>query len=394
MSRTRDLGKIISGNFDVPAASLDSVTRSNISDLGTGALSNRNMFHNSEMKVAQRVSYPSTQPAVSYPGYYTVDRWYNHISGVNSRGVCTISQAQDAPTGFRNSLKIAVTTADTSLDAWAEYGINQRFEGQDLQRLCKGTSSTKEVTISFWVKSSLTGTYILEMLDDDNGSRHINKSYTINSSNTWEHKSITFAGDTAGVLDNDNNKSMTVSWHLAGGSNFQGGGLQTSWGSLAQTKRQDGQVNFFANTGNTFQLTACQMEVGDTATPFEHRSYGEELALCQRYCYVIQQQNNSVNANASACNGTYYSASSFYGVLVFPTTMRVTPTMAVPTVTNGYRLYSATGADLIDGSGFGLQSANKDNFCIYVPSVSSTAGFGGWMELIVAGAKLTFDAEL
>ena len=166
MTKARDLANL--GN----KTSLDEINDA----YDAGALSNRNMFHNSEMKVAQRVSYPSTQPAVSYPGYYTVDRWYNHISGVSSRGVCTISQAQDAPTGFRNSLKIAVTTADTSLDAWAEYGINQRFEGQDLQRLCKGTSSAKEVTISFWVKSSLTGTYILEMLDDDNGSRHINKS--------------------------------------------------------------------------------------------------------------------------------------------------------------------------------------------------------------------------
>jgi hypothetical protein len=315
MTKARDLANL--GN----KTSLDEINDA----YDAGALSNRNMFHNSEMKVAQRVSYPSTQPAVSYPGYYTVDRWYNHISGVNSRGVCTISQAQDAPTGFRNSLKIAVTTADTSLDAWAEYGINQRFEGQDLQRLCKGTSSAKEVTISFWVKSSLTGTYILEMLDDDNGSRHINKSYTINSANTWEYKSITFAGDTSGVLDNDNAKSMTVSWHLAGGSNFQGGGLQTSWGSLAQTKRQDGQVNFFANTGNTFQLTACQMEVGDTATPFEHRSYGDELAKCQRYYQKFHDPSSAISQIMLIGLSSTYTQFSWWP----PVEMRVKPTVGV-----------------------------------------------------------------
>ena len=294
-----------------------------LADLGNayddGALSNRNILHNSEMKVAQR---GASFTGVQAPAYH-LDRWRSHISGVATKGVCTISQDSDVPNGFAKSLKVAVTTADTSLDAWAEYAIQQRLEGQDLQRLCKGTSSAKEVTISFWVKSSLTGTYILEMLDDDNGSRHINKSYTINSANTWEYKSITFAGDTSGVLDNDNAKSMTISWDLAGGSNFQGGGLQTSWGSLAQTKRQDGQVNFFANTGNTFQLTACQMEVGDTATPFEHRSYGEELAKCQRYYY----QNSAVVGNKYYA--FQYVSSHKFIQWSHPVTMRATPTTAV-----------------------------------------------------------------
>ena len=239
----------------------------------------RNMFHNGEMQIATRgTSFTGVQAAD-----YHLDRWNSMISGVTSKGICTISQDNDAPAGFSKSLKVDVTTADTSLDPWAEYSIQQRFEGQDLQRLCKGTSSTKKVTISFWVKSSLTGTYILEMLDDDNGSRHINKSYTIDSANTWEYKSITFDGDTSGVLDDDTSKSMTISWDLAGGSNFQGGGLQTSWGSLSQTKRQDGQVNFFATSGNTFLITGCQMEIGDTATQYEHRTYAEEKHICARY---------------------------------------------------------------------------------------------------------------
>ena len=362
-----------------------------LADLGNayddGALSNRNMFHNSKMKVAQRVSYPDTQPAVSYPGYYTVDRWYNSISGVNSRGVCTISQAQDAPTGFRNSLKIAVTTADTSLDAWAEYAIQQRLEGQDLQRLCKGTSSTKEVTISFWVKSSLTGTYILEMLDDDNASRHINKSYTINSANTWEYKSITFAGDTSGVLDNDNAKSMTISWDLAGGSNFQGGGLQTSWGSLAQTKRQDGQVNFFANTGNTFQLTACQMEVGDTATPFEHRSYGDELAKCQRYfermSFTTGQYTPIVCYNESTNDAR--------GSLQYQVTKRVAPTISA--TSNAFAAIS-TGST---GSGVSLTSDSQTVVTARIKLINSNTTLidGGASHIQAkADAQISMDAEL
>ena len=387
MTKARDLADL--GN----KTSLDEINDA----YDAGALSNRNMFYNSEMKVAQRVSYPSTQPAVSYPGYYTVDRWYNHISGVNSRGVCTISQAQDAPTGFRNSIKIAVTTADTSLDAWAEYAIQQRLEGQDLQRLCKGTSSAKEVTISFWVKSSLTGTYILEMQDDDNGSRHINKSYTINSANTWEYKSITFAGDTSGVLDNDNAKSMTISWDLAGGSNFQGGGLQTSWGSLAQTKRQDGQVNFFANTGNTFQLTACQMEVGDTATPFEHRSYGEELAKCQRYYWEAVAPSQGTLGRMS------YIAASTGGLELlpmYPVPMRASPSVSLTNPTGGwqaYRFSGAGGGHSMQGSlgGYNLNSFSGGHMWWDVNSGSPfTVGFTGRVAAISSSGAFKFDAEL
>jgi len=373
MTKARDLADL--GN----KTSLDEINDA----YDVGALSNRNMFHNSEMKVAQRVSYPSTQPAVSYPGYYTVDRWYNHINGVNSRGVCTISQAQDAPTGFRNSLKIAVTTADTSLDAWAEYGINQRFEGQDLQRLCKGTSSAKEVTISFWVKSSLTGTYILEMLDDDNGSRHINKSYTINSANTWEYKSITFAGDTSGVLDNDNAKSMTVSWHLAGGSNFQGGGLQTSWGSLAQTKRQDGQVNFFANTGNTFQLTACQMEVGDTATPFEHRSYGDELAKCQRYYQKFLDPTSATSQIMLIGLSSTYTQFSWWP----PVEMRVKPTVGVTDTTpywESHPWYSV-------GTSLTITQVSNAHVSRYGGEISVA---GNWNPAPVRGTNYTISGEI
>ena len=374
MTKARDLANL--GN----KTSLDEINDA----YDAGALSNRNILHNPEMKVAQR---GTSFTGVEAPAYH-IDRWRSHISGVSTKGICTITQDSDVPNGFAKSLKVAVTTADTSLDAWAEYAIQQRLEGQDLQRLCKGTSSTKEVTISFWVKSSLTGTYILEMLDDDNGSRHINKSYTINTSNTWEYKSITFTGDTAGVLDNDNAKSMTISWFLAGGSNFQGGGLQTSWGSLAQTKRQDGQVNFFANTGNTFQLTACQMEVGDTATPFEHRSYGEELTKCQRYYQVFKEEGTATFGVAFAFNATAaYDGSQ----QIFPVKMRATPSR------------SASGTwSTTDGTGTILaitQFHGTTNSWGYQLGFSVASGLSqfrpyGIRALTGSGSQLKFDAEL
>ena len=363
-----------------------------LADLGNayddGALSNRNILHNSEMKVAQR---GASFTGVQAPAYH-LDRWNSHISGASTKGICTITQDSDTPNGFAKSLKVAVTTADTSLDAWAEYAIQQRLEGQDLQRLCKGTSSAKEVTISFWVKSSLTGTYILEMLDDDNGSRHINKSYTINSANTWEYKSITFAGDTSGVLDNDNAKSMTISWDLAGGSNFQGGGLQTSWGSLAQTKRQDGQVNFFANTGNTFQLTACQMEVGDTATPFEHRSYAEELTKCHRY---YQKYGGGSAYHAFLVAGTY-NGSTGAGYFELSERMRAVPTGSANGTFDAGNGYSQD-ASLSHINGW----LEPDGTCklvgIKVNGTGSNYLTGGFIRVRASNdttARIIFDAEL
>ena len=347
-------------------------------------LGRRNLFINSAMKVSQRgTSFTAVEAAA-----YHLDRWRSHISGVSSKGICTISQDNDAPSGFSKSLKVVVTTADTSLDAWAEYSIQQKLEGQDLQHLCKGTSSTKQVTISFWVKSSLTGTYILEMLDDDNSSRHINKSYTINSANTWEYKSITFAGDTSGVLDDDNAKSMTIAWHLAGGSNFQGGGLQTSWGSLAQTKRQDGQVNFFGTNANTFQITGCQMELGSVATDFEHRSYGEELSLCQRYFQVL----GGTGSNYTLGSG-FTTANNFFGAGKLIKTMRSSPSFShTGAASNFSYTHAAVAANASTSPTF---TTNPNTFYLSMASSTTTTNnAGAYARITNSGTLAFFDSEL
>ena len=372
--------KIATGAVVTDGLGANAVTTAKIAN--TVNLGRRNMLHNGEMQISTR---DTSFTGVQAPAY-CLDRWHSQISGVTSKGICTITQDSDAPVGFSKSLKVAVTTADTSLDAWAEYAIQQRFEGQDLQRLCKGTSSTKDVTISFWVKSSLTGTYILEMLDDDNGSRHINKSYTINTANTWEYKSITFAGDTSGVLDDDTAKSMTVAWCLAGGSNFQGGGLQTSWGSLAQTKRQDGQVNFFATSGNTFLITGCQMEIGDTATQYEHRTYAEEKHLCARY-YVQVGSGHF----AGYQNGVYNA------VCTIPL---VTPLRANPTITaSGTRhIWRHNGFNTISSSTVTSSSSNfndngKHRFSLEINTDGGGGGVNGYVACVYYSG-LYLDAEL
>jgi len=274
----------------------------------SGALSNRNVIINGAMTVAQR---SSSVTGNSGSGYITCDRW-NMSGGIGTR---TVTQQADAPEGFYNSYKIEITTAETSPSAGHALALEQRMEGQNLQMLKKGTSNALPITISFWVKSNKTGTYIVEIDDNDN-ARNINKSYTVSSSGVWEYKTITFEGDTTGSLDNDNAHSLRVFFWLDAGSNFRGGTLATSWESTTNANRAEGNVTFADTIGNTWQVTGVQLEVGDTATDFEHRSFGQELALCQRYFQVVSASNRVRSAGSSHI----YANSVNYFV-----TMRATP---------------------------------------------------------------------
>tara|TARA_E500000075_G_scaffold131563_1_gene142189 strand:+ start:1 stop:1065 length:1065 start_codon:yes stop_codon:yes gene_type:complete len=282
----------------------------------------RNMFFNPKALVAQR---GTTSIAAGTAGYGALDR-YRINNG--STAVTNTIQATTVPTGqgFSNSIHLDVTTADTSLTSGVQFLFTQRFEGQDLQHLKKGTSSAETTVLSFWVRSAKSGTHIVELFDTDN-SRHINKAYTVSSADTWEHKEITIEGDTTGAFTNDVNTSLEVTWHLAAGSNFTSGTLQTSWGSRTDANRAVGQVNVLDSTDNNFYLTGIQWELGSQATPFEHRSLGEELALCQRYYYdpnvgtsgTLDGNLILVEAFGTGCVGAFQ----------FPVTMRSTPTVSI-----------------------------------------------------------------
>jgi hypothetical protein len=224
--------------------------------------------------------------------------------------------------GFANSLRVDVTTVDSSLDSNDYYFIDQKIEGQDLQQLAKGTSNAKSVTASFWVRATKTGTYILGLFDDDN-DRHISKTYNISSADTWEYKTITFEGDTTGVLDNDNNASSTLRWFLGAGTSYTSGTLATSWTTGVAANQAVGQVNFFDSTSNDFYITGVKLEVGSVATEFDHRSYGEELALCQRYYY------SSDEADSYMVAFDVTSGQGYYGVIMLQPTMRTAPTITL-----------------------------------------------------------------
>jgi hypothetical protein len=290
----------------------------------TTNLGRRNLIINGAMQVAQRgTSVASSSGSV----VRCVDRYRCFTRGA---GAATFSQTSTVPTGqgFANSLRVDVTTVDSSLDSNDYYFIDQKIEGQDLQQLAKGTSNAKSVTASFWVRATKTGTYILGLFDDDN-DRHISKTYNISSADTWEYKTITFEGDTTGVLDNDNNASSTLRWFLGAGTSYTSGTLATSWTTGVAANQAVGQVNFFDSTSNDFYITGIQLEVGDTATPFEHRSYGEELALCQRYYEIINVMNGYFST------GQAYTTSQIGGAnLNYRVTKRAIPTLTVPAAGN------------------------------------------------------------
>jgi hypothetical protein len=237
----------------------------------------RNIAINGAMQVAQR---GTSETGVTSGQYADApDRFKVEMS---SAGTWTVSQSTTAPSGFSNSYKFDCTTADASLGAGDYLQLSHYLEGQDLQHLKKGTSDAEKVTLSFYVRSNKTGTYIVEFYDADN-SRSISKSYTISSANTFEKKTITIDGDTSGAFGNDNGGSLGIFFYLGAGSNFTSGTLNTSWGSRTLANVAVGQVNLADSTDNEWYITGVQLELGSQATPFEHRSFGEELNLCHRY---------------------------------------------------------------------------------------------------------------
>jgi len=238
----------------------------------------KNLIINGNMQIAQRGTSVS---GITGAGYYTCDRF--DIGGA-SFGTFTQSQDTDVPTGqgFANSIKFLWTTANASLSASSFLQMHQSIEGQNLQYLKKGTANAETVTLSFWVKSNKTGTYIVNLWDIDN-TRLIAKAYTINAVDTWEKKTITFAGDTVASFDNDNGRSLDLTFGLCAGTDNSSGTLQTTWGSALAINRYVGQVNLADAVNNYINFTGIQLEVGDTATPFEHRPWDDELIRCMRY---------------------------------------------------------------------------------------------------------------
>ena len=280
-------------------------------------LSNRNMIINGAQRIWQRGdSFPGTGSS-----RYNGDRFKYEGS---SLGAWTISRAGDYPTGFSASTKFLCTTADASPGTNDHGFLQYRMEGQDLRHLKKGSADALPTTLSFWVKTNLTGTWQVNLQDQDN-NRIIGKTYTVTAANTWEHKSLTFAGDTTGVYSNDSGLSLIIEWALGAGTGYSSGAVPTAWESHSggTPDRAAGMtVNLASATSNTFLITGVQYEVGSTATPFEHITYGDDLQRCLRYYHQRYGENHAeIVGFYAADNGTYQH--------YYPVIMRAEPTMSL-----------------------------------------------------------------
>jgi len=347
------------------------------------ALGVRNLIINGDMRIAQR----STSVAgVTANGYYTVDRWFSVCSPTSGIGTWTDEQSTDVPAGqgFTHSLKRTCTTADASPASTDIAQILQNIEGQNMVSLKKGTANAESATLSFWVKSNKTGTYTVEWRDSDN-NRQICASYIISSADTWEKKTITFAGDTVSPFVYDNSSCGNISFNLAAGSAFTSGTLATSWASRNIANLAVGQtVNLADAVNNYINITGIQLEVGEEATTFEHRPYDMELQRCMRYYELINDSN--YNSYGVMSGGT---SQFFAGCIDYKTIKRATPTITI------------TGSFLIQGNsnqpgttGMGTQGIGKRSVYISGTGAGSNVVNGYSYNLLDVNGYIKVDAEL
>jgi hypothetical protein len=345
----------------------------------------KNIIINGDMSLAQRAT---SVASITTGGYKTVDRM---DLGINGLGTWTQSQSTDVPTeqGFATSLKMDCTTANASPAATGQLRIVTRFEGQNLQYLKKGTASALSLTLSFWVKSTKTGTFIAEIFDIDN-NRHISKSYTVDVTDTWEKKIITFEGDTTGAFDNDNGNSLQLSFWLGAGTNFTSGTLQTTWGTEVTANRAVGQVNIADSTSNDWYITGVQLEAGTTASDFEFLPVDVNLGRCLRYYYV------HINGSSQHLSlGAMYSSTYLVAEIRFPVEMRSVPSLVQTTGTDYYRFYRNGTSDYFDNWSQGIARATKNSTNLETAEdISGTAGHAGIVASNSISAIIALNAEL
>ena len=376
MSKARDLADLAKNAND----RLDDVATSD------GALSHRNLIINGAMTVWQKgTSATSIGTDTRVP-----DRlgWYD-----NTTGAYTAEQSTDAPDGFAFSVKMNVTTADTSLAA-GEYAFSRYpIEAQDLQHLKYGTSDAKTLTLSFWVKSNKTGTYCVSLYKPDNTALHFSKEYTIDTADTWEKKIVKIAPDSnvtasTGAIDNNTDAGLIIYHTLAIGSTYTGA-TDGTWSTTPADYATSNQVNWLDSTSNNFYLTGIQLEVGETATSFEHRSYGEELRRCQRYLFKMTTGDALSSAGSINYDGSFFD-------IKFPVTMRAAPTLLATGMTDygdgdtEYRVYVMNSS----GGGF-LNAPTTDLLYISHGTVDKcrlvAAHASGWFNSAIDSGGAALD---
>tara|TARA_Y100000052_G_scaffold4747_1_gene4265 strand:+ start:4580 stop:5731 length:1152 start_codon:yes stop_codon:yes gene_type:complete len=295
----------------------------NITSVNGGQLGGRNLLINGDMRINQRHGTAAMEATNANP--YSLDRWVTANDNATSR--FTVQQVVDAPVGFYYSLKATSQYAYTPASGEV-FGFGQKIEGYNTNWLEFGTANAKSITISFFVKSSLTGTFGGSVLNNDM-TRGFPFTYTISSANTWEKKTVTVAGSTDGTWNTTNGTGIRVHWSM--GANANRSDTAGQWSSTQYTFHPTGATNVVANNGATLQVTGCQVEEGTTATLYEHRPYAQELSLAQRYFEKSFKQGTAPAQNVSAGVGYYLlhsQGSQLRSInIYFKVTKRTDPTM-------------------------------------------------------------------
>ena len=372
MSNARNLSKLLGTDTQITTP-----------DIADGVFqANKNLIINGAMQVNQR---QTTFTGANGTSGYIVDRF---SWATSNTGSFDVSSSTTSPVGFSNSIGISCTTAEASPTAGSYQNVIYRLEAQSIQQL-NASSGTVAFTISFYVYSSKTGTYTIEARKMDS-ARHIAQEFTISSANTWERKTISIPADVTGSIDNDNGSGIQLYFWLAGGTTYTSGTLATSWGAFDNANRvSSNNVNIGDSTSNTFYITGVQLEVGEQATPFEHRSFGDELAKCQRY-YQHWEGNNSVQfwgykLGSTSCNI----------IVPYMCQMRTLPSLVSDFSSSGLQVLDMNIAwrDLSDL----VLSYNGNQGCRIVATTSATMSNsnGTPAELrIKTGGYVGLDAEL
>tara|TARA_Y100001973_G_scaffold106041_1_gene181686 strand:+ start:2546 stop:5068 length:2523 start_codon:yes stop_codon:yes gene_type:complete len=340
---------------------------------------------NGDMAISQRgTSFTGQTGSV-----YTLDRMYVRLSGA---GTWTITQDTDVPTGngFGKSLKMDCTTANSSLDASDFIFVNMRFEKQDMQVIKKGTSSAEIVTVCAWVKSPKTGVHVVGFYDANSSTnRYCMQTYSISSANTWQKITVNFPADTGGdVMGTDNTHGMNLQFWFAAGSNFTSGSAATVWENHTAANQAVGQVNCSDSTDNNIFITGIQMEIGSytsaTIPPFQHESFGDSLARCQRYCTAITKESNYApvmlahGVSANSCRGAYFFRTPMRSAPSFTATGDFIRSFEAATSLSSATAVSSRFSHSIDWTGSGLFGANE----------------GILITFNTGAASLIYDAEL
>jgi hypothetical protein len=356
----------------------------NIAQSGSNNVTMRNRIINGAMVIDQRNNGASKTITDVGAITYVLDRWAGYGSQASKFSIQQNAGAVTPPAGFTNYLG-ATSLSAYSVGSGEQFVVRQNIEGYNLADLGWGYANAQPATVSFWVRSSLTGTFTGNVCTAT-GDRSLIFSYTISAANTWEYKTVTIAGDTTGGSSwlTTNGIGVTLNFSLGAGSSLQG--TVNTWNS-SYLLSVSGAQSVVGTSGATFYITGVQFEEGTAASPFENRLYGTELALCQRYYY----KHADINSRPIGV-GCYISGTRVDAFLSFKQTMRTAPTLVQLVGTNLYNFYSGS-SDLLNGFSIdvvGTDSVNLTNNT----EASGASGRGGWAVIESAGGFISFNAEL